>query len=236
MISALKEKLLHSLYQEYESFVGSYSFACRKGCSSCCTQSVNITGLEGKTILRYLREHCEGNNFERLASKLAATSSLSPTCSTNQFALHCIQGKEIVEAVDAWSFEPCIFLHENICSIYPVRPFVCRSFASTVCCEGEKTAQLSTAFISLNNTVMQVVEHIDQGNIWGNMNTVLVQLQDKAQSNPERVEDSGLLRSLPCPGFLIPPEDEKSVLSFIQTLYGREVEGKPFGKWISAEM
>lgn len=96
---------------------------------------------------------------------------------------------------------------------------------------------MPTAFLSLNSTVMQVVEHIDQGNIWGNMNTVLALMLGNVHSKPTRTavsEFSEVHRSLPCPGFLIPPEDEKSVLAFIQTLYDWEVEGRPFGKWITA--
>ena len=98
---------------------------------------------------------------------------------------------------------------------------------------------MPTAFISLNSAVMQIIEHIDQGNIWGNMIEVLTFLLGKNQSDPKREASqvsSGILLSQPSPGFLIPPEDEKSVSAFINILFDKEVESRSFGKWLSAAL
>ena len=234
MNSALKTKLLNTIYPVYESFVDSSSFACRKGCSSCCTQSVTLTALEGTIILEYVHQR-NTDALIRLAGKLAGASPSTPSCTTNQFARACLEGKETANEPGTWSFAPCIFLSDRSCSIYPVRPFGCRSFVSTICCDKKGTAQLPTEFISLNSAVMQIIEHIDQGNIWGNMIDVLRFLLE-SRSVPKKgasLTSSGMLLSQPSPGLLLPPEDEKYVSVFLTILYDKKVEDKSFGQWLS---
>lgn len=87
--------------------------ACKKGCSHCCFQIVGISVAEALTIA----EHVAANYSEeelssllaRMEAHLAAQSSLP-------------LGEPFIHA--------CPFLVDDACSIFTVRPLVCRGFES----------------------------------------------------------------------------------------------------------
>ncbi len=234
MTEAIKKMLLSSIYETYEMVLADTFFACRKGCASCCTQSVTITAIEGDNILEYLAEYGvirEGD----LQSRLDTATPSFPACTTNQFAKLFLDGKMPDSGGEEWSFAPCIFLAGNCCTIYPARPFACRCFASTTLCGPEGSAALPTAVISLNTAVMQIIEHLDQGCCWGNMIEVLKLLLGLKQAGggagPGH-KKSGLYISQKNPGFLIPPEDEAAVVKYLDTLYIQETAGRTFAEWL----
>ena len=231
MNRTIRASLLHALYDTYDARVDGSQFACRKGCASCCTQSVTVTALEARIILEFIRE--QGIvDLPSLTDKLRRQKPTAPICTTNEFAAACLGEKELPEDRE-WDFTPCLFLEHDSCIVYPARPFMCRSFASTGKCDDQGAASLPEYFISLNTALMQVIEHIDQGHVWGNMNDVLVSLLDRnTEEGGERASRPGLLLSRVNPGFLIPPEDEGHVLPFLKVLYSREVAGRSFGDWL----
>ncbi len=234
MTESGKKMLLASIYETYETVLADTFFACRKGCASCCTQSVTITALEGNSILEYLAEYGVIRDDD-LAGRLAASTPSLPACTTNQFARSFLDGKVPETGAEEWSFAPCIFLAGNYCTIYPARPFACRCFASTTPCGPEGAAVLPTAVISLNTVVMQIIEHLDQGGCWGNMIEVLKSLSGLKPAGggagPEQ-KKSGLYISQGNPGFLIPPEDKAAVVKYLNTLYMKEIAGRTFAEWL----
>ena len=56
----MKEKTLLGIYEEFDKWVNE-DLACEKGCSTCCTQNVVITAVEGELIHRFIREHDKAN-------------------------------------------------------------------------------------------------------------------------------------------------------------------------------
>lgn len=58
-----KQKLLHALYDQAAEIYADTKWSCKKGCSSCCTQSVTITTLEGRVILEYLQGREDNERF-----------------------------------------------------------------------------------------------------------------------------------------------------------------------------
>ncbi|HDK43498.1 MAG TPA: hypothetical protein ENG91_02965 [Desulfobacteraceae bacterium] len=234
MTESCKKMLLASIYETYETFWADTFFACRKGCASCCTQSVTITTIEGNNILEYLEEY-DVIREDDLAGRLAAATPSLPACTTNQFAGSFLDGKVPEAGAEEWSLAPCIFLAGNCCTIYPARPFACRCFASTAPCGPEGAALLPTAVISLNTAVMQIIEHLDQGGCWGNMIEVLKSLAGLKPTGggagPGH-KKSKLYISQENPGFLIPPEDEAVVVKYLNTLYMKETAGRTFAEWL----
>lgn len=74
--------------------------ACKRGCTACCHINVSITGVEAQII-----EDQTGHRYTRLAAPIRHP-----------------EGK--------FTGVPCPFLADGACSIYSVRPFVCRHHLS----------------------------------------------------------------------------------------------------------
>ncbi|MHB8809566.1 MAG: hypothetical protein ACYC9M_06080, partial [Desulfobulbaceae bacterium] len=170
------QNILPAIYVLYEKWAGAFTFACREGCATCCTQSVTMTTLEGELILEYLSR--QRPDLLPLLDTLPGAAP-APRTTTNQFAAACLRGEDIAEEAGCWDLSPCIFLRERRCVIYPVRSFMCRSFGSRVRCEEGSEAEVEPLFLSLNTVIMQCIEHLDQGRPWGNLNTILRRLAAK---------------------------------------------------------
>jgi len=204
-------KALLKIYRLFDGWAKDFPFACEKGCATCCTQSVTMTTLEGELVYAYLREHPE---LLPLLGQLPEDSP-TPAATTNRFARACLQGEDAAEEDPAWNFAHCIFLKKDCCVIYPVRPFMCRSFGSRVKCSESGCAEVAPLFLTLNTIIMQCIEHLDRGRPWGNMNTVLRLLTEPVSNGTSATQ---LPRAEPLPGFLIPPEEEERLRTRMDAL------------------
>ena len=227
----MKEKVLLGIYEEFEKWIDE-DLACKKGCAACCTQNVLITAVEGDHIHRFIREQ---GKMEWLAARLqekAATKK--PAMTTNAFAASCFKGED-VEPESYGSSEPCPFLEDNCCSIYEVRPFSCRCFASTETCSPNVPAVINDSYLSASTAVMQIIEHLGQGEYWGNMLDVLLSLCDLPENRkyveflPASLSDQGrarIVKALPLPGFLLQEGDMKKVEPLLQAIFAHKVDEK----------
>jgi Fe-S-cluster containining protein len=202
--------MFEKIYRIYEKEIVELPFVCRAGCSTCCTQSVTMTTAEGGLIRDYLRR--EG----RVVPELPETAGRSrPACTTNGLAACCLEEMEAPPEIDEpWIYEPCLFLADDRCTIYPVRPFACRSFASLSSCAESGVAEVPDWFISLNIVVSQLIEHLDRDGRWGNMIDVLRYLE----SGESGVGQERLLASQPVPGLLVMREELPVVDRFLVRL------------------
>lgn len=231
MKKTVSAAILQAIYARYETHVSGLELACSKGCATCCTQSVTITALEGETILGYIdRNRTAGARQEMLLKKLREAAPARPLYTTNQLAAYYLAGREPERTEKPWVIKPCVFLDQNRCAIYPARPFNCRSFASAIRCDSEGTAELPAAVISLNTAILQVIEHLDQGNHWGNMIDILQSLV--ATGGAGAGDTAGLLTAQRNPGFLVPPEDQRVVSTYLKELYGTSIQDKTVGHWL----
>jgi Fe-S-cluster containining protein len=207
--------ILTSLYTAYDSWVGQYSFACHKGCASCCTQFVTITTLEGERIIAFLRKHQLIEKFSQFLK--GRSTSMRPLQTTNQFAAQCLAEKESSEDnMPDWDFTPCIFLENNECLIYQVRPFSCRSFSSFQSCSTTGSAEVDPILITMNTVVQQIIEHnSSEAGWWGNMIDILRLL---IVTEEEGESKKHVLPAQPNPGFLIHPDEVRSVEAFFARL------------------
>lgn len=81
---------------------------CKRGCTACCHQYVAMSKAEGMTILAYLR-HYKMPSPDRAKLRQMVAMGADPE--------------------KYWQAQiPCPFLKDGLCSIYPVRPLVCRSY------------------------------------------------------------------------------------------------------------
>ncbi len=74
--------------------------------------------------------------------------------------------------------ERCPFLEDGCCSIYDVRPFSCRCFISETVCKPGVPAVIGETYLSASSAVMQIIEHLGQGEYLGNLFDVLLALCD----------------------------------------------------------
>jgi Fe-S-cluster containining protein len=224
-----KKELLACIYGVYARWVERFPLVCKKGCASCCTQSVTMTNLEGVMILDFLKVR---GRDSWLAEQLArrATENKGAAITTNQYARACLDHQEVAEeALGDWNFTPCIFLSEDACSIYEVRPFGCRSFGSLVCCSDKSGAEIAPIHLTVNTVFTQIIEHVcSDGWYWGNMADILGdQIESKPLASTRR-----LLPAQPLPGFLLEPYEVKLIHILLKQLYEQSVEKQTFGDLI----
>ncbi|MFH0783811.1 MAG: YkgJ family cysteine cluster protein [Pseudomonadota bacterium] len=228
----MKSTILLKIFEVYEDWGHHLPTACRQHCSICCTQNVTITAIEGEEILRFVLTE---NLTPWLVEKLARPRTHHPVeMTTNDFAKACFDGLE-TDLSDNCNTSPCPFLEDNSCRIYPVRPFGCRLFTSTQRCSLTQLALVPDYYLEAATAVTQLVEHLGQGEYWGNMLDVLPALLDisefrdiGAQLDQTMIIKARLatLTAKPLPGFFLSDEDGGKVTQLLETIFSIEVEGK----------
>ncbi|MDY6990885.1 MAG: YkgJ family cysteine cluster protein [Thermodesulfobacteriota bacterium] len=93
------------------------SVACKEGCCYCCFYQVVLTPLEALLIGNHVDEAFSKKDKKALKERISRTLSLTV-------------GKSREERIQVWHETPCIFLERGRCSLYEVRPFVCRAWHS----------------------------------------------------------------------------------------------------------
>ncbi|SDO58657.1 YkgJ family cysteine cluster protein [Desulforhopalus singaporensis] len=232
----MKQRILEQIYDTFTDWcAGSREFVpvCRQGCSTCCTQNVTITALEGEKILRYI---VASGRLEWFADQLSADrlNPTRPVLTTNDFAKACLEEKDVDDNGCA-SAARCPFLEEDTCTVYPVRPFGCRFFASSSRCSSEVCATVPDYYLAAGTAVSQLIEHLGQNEYWGNMIDVLFALLDISEFKvlAEKLDKSELvarrmhiLTAKPLPGFLIGEEEGAQVIPLLEKIFNTEVDGR----------
>ncbi|MBW2466798.1 MAG: hypothetical protein JRF02_05805 [Deltaproteobacteria bacterium] len=224
-----KKELLNTAYGVYSRWIKRVPLACRKGCAACCTQSVCMTCLEGEVILDFIKRRKKRTWLNEKLSETVPGKN-KPAVTTNQYARACLAQEEIDAAgAGSWDFTPCVFLEDNICSIYEVRPFGCRSFGSLVRCSENRAAEMAPVHLAVNTVFTQIIEHLNSdGGYWANMADILSYLLKK-----EGTGDSGnLLAAQPAPGFLLEPHEARIVHALLLQLKKQAAEKQTFGDLI----
>ncbi len=105
------EEILESRHPERSSFLD-----CKAGCGHCCVINVSVLLPEALTIVEHLEMLPDVERKELLARQDKLWRQ--------------IQGVDDEERI--WMRKPCVFLdQQGSCSIYPVRPLLCRGVTST---------------------------------------------------------------------------------------------------------
>lgn len=100
---------MDSLWNDLAS--DSPAYACKKGCSWCCHQSVMVTAAEVLHAAKFLHDNLTESEVLRLRDLVAARAKQS-------------EGLDNDQRMD--QRVACAFLIDDICTIYPVRPLQCR--------------------------------------------------------------------------------------------------------------
>ncbi|MBW6520012.1 MAG: YkgJ family cysteine cluster protein [Desulfoarculaceae bacterium] len=229
----LKEDILQSIYETFAEWSTRFSFACEKNCASCCTQNVIMTAVEGEAICRLIRQTGRDLWFADKLQNKGTTGR--PRMTTNDFAGACLGQGEDGQPELLGNMSPCPFLENDCCRIYEVRPFSCRCFASEQRCSAGISALAPTYYLSAATAVLQIIEHLGQGEYWGNMLDVLSALCDQPQNRgvatllPASFADQSrvqLVQAKPLPGFLLLEDEMEQIAPLLEAIFSRKVGGK----------
>jgi hypothetical protein len=227
----LKIQLLKNLYTAYDEVAKSFPWVCDIKCTACCTQNILGTSLEAGFVLERL---CVMGRQDLLERFVQGTSEkwLQPILTINTLADFCIRRKEPHHQEEEMRFVSCPIL-ENGCPVYDVRPFGCRALWSESLCRENGQASMNPALVAINGVFQQIVEHIDEGGLYGNMIDLLRALADNdcwmAHKEGRTLKAVGaLLENRPNPGFLVPPEHRAEVMSALKLLWETRIDGIPF--------
>lgn len=183
-----------------------------------------MTSLEGHEILAFLA--AKDRLSELAGAAFAPSAERTGQCTTNTFVAAHLRDESVEEA-EIWDLRPCPFLAEENCTIYPVRPFGCRLFASLDPCASSGVADMPPGYLAGATALLQCIEHLDSGERWGTMVELL------AGMHTGQSDGQGKLTA-PFPGFLIAPDELPLVEPLLADLFAREVEGRTFAQWLEA--
>ncbi|MBI9088392.1 MAG: YkgJ family cysteine cluster protein [Desulfobacterium sp.] len=90
---------------------------CKSGCSYCCYNQIKLTPAEALLIFSWIDTAFTDQDRTLLGERIQNNRLLT-------------EGKSLETRVRVKKSSPCIFLQQEKCSIYPVRPLICRSWTS----------------------------------------------------------------------------------------------------------
>ncbi|MCP4162326.1 MAG: YkgJ family cysteine cluster protein [Deltaproteobacteria bacterium] len=153
---------LNAIFKIYEDEIGKYNFYCNEGCSTCCTGNVILTSLECENLLKI------DIDIDSLKKNLGS-ERFHPKLTTNMIADHMKNGLDLPEENIDSSWGKCVFLEKDLCSVYEKRPFGCRCMVSSVNCKDSDYAETDPYILTLNNVILQYIEHLDHEGFTGNI-------------------------------------------------------------------
>jgi Fe-S-cluster containining protein len=130
--------------------------ACHKGCSACCNQTIVIGGFEGDLILKWIRSQPrrqQNQILERMYERIRQFKAWAQEQGVldwleSGLRLRVRRQEDLQEVSRLIELllphqEPCIVLSEQgFCSIYPVRPMVCRTARATSVCSSASEGEI----------------------------------------------------------------------------------------------
>jgi Fe-S-cluster containining protein len=209
----IKRKILFVMYSVLNSQQEDLQLACQKGCSSCCTQSVMMTELEGEVIVDFYDKHIGRTEELYEFIKNNDYSDSKKNITPNTYARQFLEKQCGQEESSDWCFQPCVFLKDGTCTIYPVRPLGCRAFISEIDCKKNGTAEVKPITITKSVVLQQLTEHLDKGRMWGALNKMMLLISSNKKSQQD------LSMGIPLPGFLIPQEERDEVDRMVDIIF-----------------
>lgn len=170
---------LTDLYLKVEDFQkgiskNTNSFSnCSKGCSKCCYVDLSVFSIETNNIEVWF------NGLDKKRQKEIVEQINSKKDKNENF-----NGKVV---------KPCSFLHEGFCSIYPVRPLICRTQGMAIMFKSEDENFVDIC--PLNLEMLSVIANQEVLNL-EILNHILSQLQLHYEKNSNRVSLSELAQKL----------------------------------------
>jgi Fe-S-cluster containining protein len=205
---------LKKMYHLYEKALADTHVVCRQGCSDCCTCNVVATSLEIRFLVGFMDSNGLANIKQRLEEKFPEKRYV-PKMTTNQFAGYCVSGQEIPAEENDPDWGKCPFLEADCCTIYPARPFGCRSMLSQVYCKETGYAQVPPLALTITNIFLQYIEHLDHQGFSGNLSDMLA----LDLENPENFKkNQACIKNMKMAVLLVPPGHRSAVTPLLKQM------------------
>lgn len=219
-------KTLDIIYQVHADQMASKTLACAKGCATCCTRNVTLTTLEGRRLFDWIA--AEAPHLLDLVKQNAHKPRQIPTYTVNGLSDMCIAGLDVPEEPSdpAWGVCP-LLSEEGLCQVYEARPFACRSMVSQSRCEAGGFAEMDDLTLTVNNALMQYVEHTDDNGLTGNLTDILLLLENEAARNAHQAEtltapSDRFVANRPAQMLMVPPHHRDAVAKLMQEIQTRK--------------
>ena len=214
--------VLDRIYAIYDDFVKDLDVACRKHCSHCCTCNVTLTSLEGYKIARHLLDGGQFHLLEKLQSELSR-KRFQPQVTINMLAEYCMQAKDLPEETSDPAWGSCPLLKDDECPFYRDRPFGCRCMLSKQNCQEIGLAEMDSLVLTVNNVILQYIEHIDARGFSGNLTDILVFMASPENRRQYRMNHlpsppAKLIANRPLKVLMIPPEHRAELQPILNAL------------------
>ena len=220
----MDEKLiaLTQIYHVLANTLDGHPLSCHRGCAACCTLNVTMTSLEAYQIIIYLSQ-TEGMELLDRLSTSSDKSRFIPELTINALARHCAESDEIPEEQHGLGQGVCPLLIDDTCAVYTARPLACRTMVSSRNCRITGYATMDPFILSVNNVLMQFVEHVDQGGLTGNLTDVLLYLSEKEnrrsyETGAVTTGENGLLANHSLAVLMVPPEYRRPMAPVLKSL------------------
>ena len=218
-----KSTILRKIYQIYDKFTEGLDSACKKYCAECCTTNVSITTLEGYNLIRELNLG-QREELKLTLEQLSGSERFRPQLTTNRIADLCRQGYDVPDENYGAQTQACPLLEQRACRIYPLRPFGCRCFGSSIPCRTSGAANMDDFVLSVNTVFLQTIENVDQNGFTGNLIDVYRCLLSSLNRNAYRSghldgRPAGLISNKPLTTLMVPLEHRKGLKPIISALH-----------------
>ena len=175
------------LTRQFEGKVSAHAvpLACRAGCSSCCSLRVEIFDFEAIAIAKHVESVFNESDKIRLVERLRSASEAAKGLKTSEH------------------FVPCAFLENRKCTIYDMRPAMCRKYHSVSlqsCLDRGEAQEIE----GLKNTTMASIQGFMEGVKQSGMKPTLHELNQAMHrlcSDPKAMQNwlNGLATFEPLP-------------------------------------
>lgn len=217
-----KLRVLDHIYAVHAGFIAGQETACGRQCDRCCTRNVTLTTLEAYQIATHLEASGKTGLFERLASAIDLPRFM-PLVTTNGLADICLRGDDPPEEAIDPDWGACPLLTNGECPLYAVRPFGCRCMVSARRCDGTGAAEMAPLVVTVNNVILQYIEHIDRDGWSGNLTDLLIFMA--SEENRRRYHDgilnrppAGMIRNQPVRALMVPPRHRQQIAPLLAAL------------------
>ncbi|PIE61749.1 MAG: hypothetical protein CSA29_01660 [Desulfobacterales bacterium] len=224
VLDTWKLDTLSKIYDLFDGVVETFAVACKAGCDTCCTCNVTATGLE----TAYVFSQLEKTHIDAVTAKIeneVGSNRYRPALTTNGFARAAMSGDVVAEEENDPAWGRCPLLVDGRCSIYPVRPFGCRSMMSNRSCQEVGWAQMTPLALTISTVILQYIEHLDDGGFFGNFLDMVGWFGTHGESGQlsfDTLKASKMkawaLPNNKIPALMVPPEHRSDVAPLIRAL------------------
>jgi len=215
-------KTLDIIYSVHETQMAEKNLACARGCATCCTRNVTLTTLEGRCLFDWISTKAP-LLMDRVKHEAHKPRQI-PTYTINGLTDLCMAGEEVPEESSDPGWGACPLLSENgLCQVYEARPFACRSMVSQSRCEAGGFAEMDELTLTVNNVLMQYIEHTDDKGLTGNLTDILLLLEEETNRAAHENEtltppDKNFMANRPAQVLMVPPPHRDAVGKMMQAI------------------